>query len=458
MIDLLIRRLEKEGHEKEEFDCIKGLVMSPTRELAIQIKDHLEAVVPPEYSQQIKIAALVGGMSIQKQIRLLSYKPTIIVATPGRLWELMSEQMDTYLLKSLPMIDVLVLDEADRMIADGHFKEMNHILAHVYTNRVSIKNDRKKKQSNKEEEKKPNKFAAAEMQEITADSKEFKTKGNDIDFSKVKDLYDDDQLLEEMDAEDNLVIEDPIGSDDEDQPKKKKGRKQSKEVIDKLQDETFTKEYLKVGGIQHIICSATLTIDKRGRITPRQQKLLKKKQLKEQVKGFKGKKKFKKNFQQDDDEKQQGALDDLCKILKFRSKHPKVIDLTEEARIPDTLTEKVVRCKKEEKDLFMYYYLTQKQGESIIIFSNSITCTKRCSSILSFLKIKNYCLHSKMQQRQRLKVLDRFKRDVQTIEDEPVELGTQSEKKKAPETAVLVCTDVAARGLDIPNVGNVLHY
>jgi len=109
-----------------------GLIMSPTRELAIQIKDHIEAVVPPEFSQQIKIAALVGGMSIQKQIRLLSYKPTIIVATPGRLWELMSDKMDPYLLNSLPMIDVLVLDEADRMIADGHFKEMNHILAHIY--------------------------------------------------------------------------------------------------------------------------------------------------------------------------------------------------------------------------------------------------------------------------------------------------------------------------------------
>ena len=73
-----------------------------------------------------------------------------------------------------------------------------------------------------------------------------------------------------MDVEDNLVIEDPIGSGDEDQPKKKKGKKQSKEMIDKLQDEAFTKEYLKIGGIQHIICSATLTIDKKGRITPRQ--------------------------------------------------------------------------------------------------------------------------------------------------------------------------------------------
>ena len=72
-------------------------------------------------------------MSIQKQLRILKFKPTIIVATPGRLWELMNDHMNSYLLKGLPMVDVLVLDEADRMIADGHFKEMRDILAHIYT-------------------------------------------------------------------------------------------------------------------------------------------------------------------------------------------------------------------------------------------------------------------------------------------------------------------------------------
>lgn len=65
--------------------------------------------------------------------------------------------------------------------------------------------------------------------------------------------------------------------------------------------------------------------------------------------------------------------------------------------MPETLEEKAVRCKKESKDLYMYYYLLQKIGESCIIFCNSITCTKRVSSILGFLKIKNFALHSKMQ-------------------------------------------------------------
>ena len=75
-------------------------------------------------------------MSIQKQQRLLKYKPAIVIATPGRLWELMNELKDPYLVNGLPMIDILVLDEADRMIADGHFKELKFILNHIYSKRV----------------------------------------------------------------------------------------------------------------------------------------------------------------------------------------------------------------------------------------------------------------------------------------------------------------------------------
>jgi ATP-dependent RNA helicase DDX24/MAK5 len=122
--------------------------------------------------------------------------------------------------------------------------------------------------------------------------------------------------------------------------------------------------------------------------------------------------------------------------------------------MPETLNELAVRCKKEEKDLFMYYYLSKKTAESTIIFCNSITCTKRVSSILTSMKIPNQCLHSKMQQRARLKSLDRFKTGVAKIEDAAVEIG---KAKTGPQT-ILVCTDVAARGLDIPNVNNVLHY
>lgn len=49
--------------------------------------------------------------------------------------------MEPYLVAGLPMIDILVLDEADRMIADGHFKELKSILNHVYTQRVEYKKE-----------------------------------------------------------------------------------------------------------------------------------------------------------------------------------------------------------------------------------------------------------------------------------------------------------------------------
>jgi ATP-dependent RNA helicase DDX24/MAK5 len=93
------------------------------------------------------------------------------------------------------------------------------------------------------------------------------------------------------------------------------------------------------------------------------------------------------------------TLDLLCKALRFRTKNPKVIDLTEEDRMPESLHEMAVRCKVDEKDLYMYYFLKERKGESTIIFCNSITCTKRINNLLSFMKIKNYVLYSKMQQR-----------------------------------------------------------
>ena len=92
-----------------------------------------------EYQDQIKACCLVGGMSVQKQQRLLSYKPAIIIATPGRLWELLDDYMEPYLANGLPMIDTLVLDEADRMVADGHFKELKLILNYIYNKRVEFK-------------------------------------------------------------------------------------------------------------------------------------------------------------------------------------------------------------------------------------------------------------------------------------------------------------------------------
>ena len=127
-------------------------------------------------------------MSIEKQLRLIKAKPAIIVATPGRLWELMSEYQVEYLRQCLPMIDVLVLDEADRMMADGHFREMRDILGHIYTQRVKMKLAKKK--GGDENAEKHETIAHMKKSKIEEDDgfvvgKNLETNKANIDWSKV---------------------------------------------------------------------------------------------------------------------------------------------------------------------------------------------------------------------------------------------------------------------------------
>lgn len=84
---------------------IKALVLAPTRELALQVCDHLRKMVPPPRSETpdgaevsgakppplVSIAAIVGGMSSQKQKRILDRGLDILIGTPGRLWDIMQE-------------------------------------------------------------------------------------------------------------------------------------------------------------------------------------------------------------------------------------------------------------------------------------------------------------------------------------------------------------------------------
>ena len=88
-----------------------ALVVCPTRELATQVASHLQAVAP----DGVRVIALVGGMSIDKQRRLLLGEPHVVVGTPGRLWELVSDSSCAYL-RSLHSLRFFVLDEVDRMV------------------------------------------------------------------------------------------------------------------------------------------------------------------------------------------------------------------------------------------------------------------------------------------------------------------------------------------------------
>ncbi|KAK2189291.1 hypothetical protein NP493_109g00000 [Ridgeia piscesae] len=103
-----------------------ALVLTPTRELAVQVKDHIEAVAR---HTDIRTVTVIGGMASQKQERLLRKCPEIVVATPGRLWELI--QMGNEHLAKVTDVQCLVVDEADRMVEKGHFEELSNLLEYI---------------------------------------------------------------------------------------------------------------------------------------------------------------------------------------------------------------------------------------------------------------------------------------------------------------------------------------
>ena len=114
---------EKPGKGKKH---LRALIVTPTRELALQVAKMLADVA---IYTGIQIAAIVGGMSKQKQERVLKKQPEIIVATPGRLWELIRDGEKH--LTSLERLTFLTLDEADRMVERGHFKELESVIKSI---------------------------------------------------------------------------------------------------------------------------------------------------------------------------------------------------------------------------------------------------------------------------------------------------------------------------------------
>ena len=111
-------------HIDAENEAVQALILAPTRELAIQIGDELRGLLT--YYNGIRVAVLYGGAGIGGQIKQLERKPQIVVATPGRL-------MDHYNRKTvrLDKIQTVVLDEADRMLDMGFFKDVTRIIEKV---------------------------------------------------------------------------------------------------------------------------------------------------------------------------------------------------------------------------------------------------------------------------------------------------------------------------------------
>ncbi|KAK0494657.1 ATP-dependent RNA helicase [Armillaria luteobubalina] len=302
----------------------RALILAPTRELALQVSSHLNECLNTTHQEKkqdhiakkppiVSVAAIVGGMSSQKQRRVLDRGVDVLVATPGRLWDIMED--DDQLSRDIRELKFLVLDEADRMIENGHFAELENIL------RLTLR------QENDEQ--------------IPGDDEEPEAENKDIKESNV---------------------------------------------------------------MQTFVFSATLSKDLQRNV-------------KKRMRPRTGKKKH--------GDKPASTLDELLLRLDFRDPEPEVIDLSPKGGVVSTLKESKIECLSADKDVYLYYFLLRYPGRSLV-FLSSIDGIRRLLPLTEFLNIKAFPLHSQLEQRQRLKNLDRF---------------------KATPNSCLLATDIAARGL-----------
>ncbi|MFP4287266.1 MAG: DEAD/DEAH box helicase [Candidatus Izemoplasmataceae bacterium] len=110
---------------------VQALIITPTRELAVQIKEAMDKF--SKYLPNIKSVAIFGGEAISKQIKALKKRPQIIIATPGRLMDHMNRK-----LIRLDALKWVVLDEADEMLKMGFKEDIELILNQAPTKRQTF--------------------------------------------------------------------------------------------------------------------------------------------------------------------------------------------------------------------------------------------------------------------------------------------------------------------------------
>ncbi len=102
---------------------VQGLVLVPTRELAVQVAEHISKL--GKYAR-LKVLPVYGGEPIGRQIRALENGVQIVVGTPGRVIDLLERNI-----LNLSSVKVVVLDEADRMLDMGFRDDIEYILSKV---------------------------------------------------------------------------------------------------------------------------------------------------------------------------------------------------------------------------------------------------------------------------------------------------------------------------------------
>ena len=354
---------------------LHALILTPTRELALQITQCLRELT---YFCRgaVRIACLVGGMAPEKQQRLLNQEPDILVCTPGRMWDLVQKNEGAFLGHSISQrLNFLVLDEADRLTQAGKFEDLTSIIERVRCNILP----------------------SGAGEEVLPKGKRHRQSDDDDDM-------DDSGEEGEWDEEKQKFIP------------KRKAKPAQTESTAVPRDRPIPMAMPAPPGRRHrtvlYLTSATLSL---------------------QV-NFHNKNKNQKRILRTQNADTMGLV---LKSLGVNEKFCRITNLSpEQSGLVQRIEETYLRCPDGSKDLYCYYFCRTFRGRKII-FVNAISMLRRLVKLLELLEVPVGYLHAAMQQRARLKAIDRFRKG---------------------ERPVLVATDVAARGLDVENVRHIVHY
>ncbi|KAG5181497.1 hypothetical protein JKP88DRAFT_321224 [Tribonema minus] len=428
---------------------LQALVLCPTRELALQVTKHLVAVsegtgvtkhlIAVSEGTGVGIVCIVGGLAEVKQSRLLKRRPEVVVATPGRLWEMRASEPH---LRDLSGLRFLVIDEADRMAEKGRFEELGKLLRTINpppepeTAPAAAKN-RKKRGRN--EAPMMDEAWMAKEQWLDPAAQGGEQGEGEGEGEGDGDEGGDEAALSNSDAQHHNKPPPPLQK-----PQKKQKQQQRSR--------------------QTLIFSATLAMGGADSRAGRGKK-----------RGSSGGG----GGAAAAGSSAQGLEANLQRIMELvgMSDKPAIVDISQVAppapvpaaeaaaagdkegegegeggaeggagegdsgaaplpALPEGLTLAQTKSLQADKDAWLYLFATQFPGRTLV-FVNAVVMARRVAQVLQLLRIPCAPLHAQMAQRARLRALDFL---------------------RTSERCCVIATDVAARGLDVPHVDHVVHY
>lgn len=128
----LIPILERLVYRPKKLAATRVVVLTPTRELAIQVCDVGKKL--SQYVSGVRFGMAVGGLNLRAQEQELKTRPDVVIATPGRLIDHIRNSASF----NVDDVEILIVDEADRMLEEGFEKELSEILSLVPTKRQTL--------------------------------------------------------------------------------------------------------------------------------------------------------------------------------------------------------------------------------------------------------------------------------------------------------------------------------